>query len=79
MPQDSRKSVLIQVEGMHCENCVGKVRKALEGVTGVASADVNLAAKTARVVFDPASTNSAALMQAVRGAGFQAVGFAKAM
>lgn len=77
MTQGAAKAVVINVEGMHCENCVGKVRKALEGVKGVTSVDVSLAEKKARVVFDPASANTAGLMGAVRTAGFQASGFAK--
>jgi copper chaperone CopZ len=32
----------LTIEGMSCEHCVGRVKKALEGVGGVAEADVKL-------------------------------------
>ena len=45
-------SVTIAVEGMMCGNCEGKVRKALEAVDGVRSADVDWEAGTAVVYGD---------------------------
>ena len=37
------------IEGMMCENCVKHVTKALEGVEGVSSVQVNLENKTATI------------------------------
>ena len=37
----------VYVEGMGCQNCVKHVKKALEGLDGVKSADVSLDAGTA--------------------------------
>src|SRR5512145_621144 len=45
----------IPVEGMTCASCVARVEKGLSRVDGVASASVNLAAKTATVTVDTAS------------------------
>lgn len=42
-----KKKILI--EGMSCKNCVAHVTKALEGLEGVASVDVNLEGKCATV------------------------------
>ncbi len=59
----------LDIEGMTCAACVGRVEKALARVDGVASASVSLAANRATV----AGTGRAAdLVAAVRRAGFQA-------
>lgn len=39
----------IMIEGMSCNNCVGHVKHALEGLDGVTSVEVNLAEKYALV------------------------------
>ncbi|MBR2024065.1 MAG: heavy-metal-associated domain-containing protein [Clostridia bacterium] len=39
----------LKIEGMMCQHCVAHVTKALQGVEGVASVDVNLKKKTATV------------------------------
>ena len=43
---DERTSLIIQIEGMNCASCVGRVEKALTPVSGVESAVVNLANET---------------------------------
>lgn len=42
----------IGIEGMHCPHCVQQVKSLLEKQAGVAQAEVNLAEKTATVLFD---------------------------
>jgi copper chaperone CopZ len=37
------------IEGMNCQNCVHHIKEALEGVSGVKSAKVNLEGKYAEV------------------------------
>ena len=59
MTQDAKKTVLIQVSGMHCGNCVEKVRKSLAALPGVDTVAVDLAAQTARVQFSPAAVTTA--------------------
>ncbi|MCI2398192.1 heavy metal translocating P-type ATPase [Aliiroseovarius subalbicans] len=44
-------SVLLQVDGMSCASCVGRVEKALAATDGVTRAQVNLAGETAQVNF----------------------------
>ena len=58
------------VEGMTCGNCVNHVTKALESVSGVASASVDLAAARATVEYDPAETTIATMASAVKEAGY---------
>ncbi len=59
------------VEGMTCASCVARVEKGLARVEGVASASVNLAAKTASVAVDPGKVGPRALASAVRDAGYE--------
>jgi len=56
---------------MTCASCVGRVEKALAAVPGVASAAVNLASERA-TVSTRAPVAAAALIEAVRGAGYDA-------
>ena len=49
MSEGKAKEVTLPVAGMSCAACVNKVEKALEGLHGVASARVNLAAAKAGV------------------------------
>ena len=37
-----KETVKLDVEGMHCEKCVARVKDALEKVDGVTGADVSL-------------------------------------
>lgn len=67
------QQITLNVEGMHCGNCAGKVKAALLAVKGVSSAEVDLPAKAARVTAE--SANVKELMQAVSTAGFRATGF----
>ncbi len=60
----------LQIEGMTCASCVGRVEKALLAVPGVKSASVNLATERAETIgigIDPA-----ALVAAVERAGYGA-------
>ncbi len=60
----------IPVTGMTCASCVARVEKAIAGVSGVREAPVNLATKSASVVFDGAQTGAAEIVAAIRGAGY---------
>ena len=67
----SAGTVTLAVDGMTCASCVATVEKALGGVPGVRSAQVNLADKTARVGLR-APVDTATLADAVRRAGYDA-------
>jgi len=62
----------LKVTGMTCNGCVNTVRKALEGVPGVETAHVDLAAGSAQVSYDPARTSTEAMVKAVGEAGYSA-------
>ncbi len=63
----------VGVSGMTCANCATTVGDALESVGGVASATANFAADEATVEYDPAETEPAALVTAIRDAGYDPV------
>jgi Cu+-exporting ATPase len=58
---------------MTCASCQNHVEAALSSTAGVQSAHVDLMANRASVVFDPTSTTPASLIEAIRGAGYEAV------
>ncbi|MEO6808811.1 MAG: copper ion binding protein, partial [Isosphaeraceae bacterium] len=63
--------VEIPVRGMTCDHCVNTVRRALEDVPGVESAQVDLEAERAEVRFDPDQTDPAQLRSAIEAAGYE--------
>ena len=63
------RTVQLQVQGMTCASCVGRVEKALQTVPGVLEANVNLANEVATVTVS-AQTATDALVAAVQRAGY---------
>ena len=62
----------LDLTGMHCASCVGRVERFLKKVPGVADASVNLATNRAFIAFDPALAQQSALIAAVEKAGYGA-------
>jgi len=62
----------IQIEGMSCASCVGRVEKTLNAVPGVTEATVNLANETVRLSYDERA-NLPELTRALEVAGYPAV------
>lgn len=65
------QALTLQVEGMSCASCVGRVEKALKAVPGVTDARVNLAAETATVDY-AAPAGPEVLTAALAKAGYPA-------
>lgn len=66
------KQAVFAIENMTCAACPITVRKAMEGVAGVASVAVDFNKKTATVAYDPARTNLARIAAASTNAGYPA-------
>ncbi len=69
------ETVSLDIQGMTCASCVGRVEKALKKVQGVKEASVNLANETAHIRLDSAVSQEIALPQllkAVEKAGYHA-------
>ncbi|MEX3810587.1 heavy metal translocating P-type ATPase [Paraburkholderia sp. BR13439] len=72
-PADTPPTTELEIGGMTCAACALRVEKALAKVPGVARASVNLATETATVhPQGTASADAAALIAAVRKAGYEA-------
>jgi Cu+-exporting ATPase len=67
----AEKTLNLPVRGMTCASCVAHVQKALDGVEGVAAANVNLATEKASVVFDPDMVSLGSLVSAVHDTGYE--------
>ncbi|MCS4308593.1 heavy metal translocating P-type ATPase [Rheinheimera pacifica] len=65
--------ITLNISGMHCGSCVGKVEKILLAVPGVQAAAVNLATEQAQV---EGSASVAALLAALQGGGYTATALA---
>ena len=68
----------LDLEGVHCASCVGRVERSLKKVAGVTEADVNLATNRARVAYDPAQTTPLVIVAAIEKAGYGATPLADA-
>ena len=75
--QVSARRLALQIEGMTCSSCAGRVEKALLAVPGVLSAEVNLATERAEVGLLGAVADQE-LMAAVEKAGYAATPVAQA-
>jgi len=63
-------TIELKIDGMSCEHCVARVKKALAAVSGVSSAEVRLDAASATVTGHNVSLDE--LVQAVDRAGYTA-------
>ena len=70
--RETDPAVPLSIHGMTCAGCVASVERALQGVPGVESAEVNLATEEARVRFERGREDIAALVRAVESAGYRA-------
>lgn len=68
--EDTGMKKTLKIEGMMCQHCVAHVTKALSGVIGVSSVEVNLKKKTASVEFSEEVANET-LVAAVTEAGYE--------
>ena len=69
MPEEeAARNIDIRIGGMHCENCVRKVKNALSGKEGIRSVQVDVG--RARIGFLIGTTSAANIEQSIEGAGF---------
>jgi copper chaperone len=60
----------MNVTGMTCGGCTGKVEKALKAIPGVKDVQVSLSAASATVQFDETLASTVQLASAVKAAGY---------
>ncbi len=59
----------LKIEGMSCQHCVMRVKKAVDQVPGVSRADVGVG--TAKITYDETKVTKEDLEQAVEKAGYK--------
>ncbi|PKR59616.1 heavy metal translocating P-type ATPase [Thalassospira lohafexi] len=69
-PSANSRDVNLEITGMSCAGCAGRVEKSVGGLEGVTSVDVNLALNTAHVAFDGDKVDVRRIAQAVADAGY---------
>lgn len=73
MPAQETESLTLPVIGMTCAACQHHVESALKQTVGVKSAQVDLMSNRVNVEFDPQRASAGTLIDAIRGAGYDAV------
>lgn len=66
------KEITINIDGMSCQHCVMRVKKALDGLAGVTEASVDVG--SARVSFDEAKIVQADIENAIIKVGYKIKG-----
>lgn len=61
----------LKIDGMSCQHCVMRVKKAIDGIDGVSASDVSIGA--AKVSYDENKTDADAISKAVENAGYRVV------
>ncbi len=69
-PNDTRTR--LDISGMTCAACVGRVERTLAKIAGVSKASVNLATETAQVEHEPDAVRPSVLIAAIEQAGYGA-------
>src|ERR1043165_1860733 len=64
------KNLTLPVSGLTCASCANRIERALTKVSGVESAQVNLASEQATVTYDPQQAQPHDLVAAVEKAGY---------
>lgn len=66
------ETIDLNVRGMTCASCVGRIERALKAVPRVSTAEVNLATERARVTAPAGAVTPAELIKAIQDAGYEA-------
>ena len=69
----NRKTVVIGVSGMTCEDCATHLNTALSRIKGVISAEASYPNKNVRVVYDPKQVTLDRIRQGIHDAGYDSV------
>jgi copper chaperone CopZ len=67
-------TVILKIEGMHCDGCAETVKAMLRMEPGVEASEVSYAEGTARILFDPARIDRDRLIAAIEKSGYRVAG-----
>jgi copper chaperone CopZ len=65
------RNISIEISGMSCEHCVNRVKKALDSLAGIASADVTIG--KALITFNEKVVTEAEISKAIDKAGYTVI------
>lgn len=66
------KIVDLNIEGMSCASCVGRIEKKLLGNNNILNASINLATEKGKIEFDEAKIKPNEILELIKEAGYQA-------
>ena len=66
------ETITLKIDGMTCGGCVKSVQRVLNVLAGVQQAEVSLNPAQAIITFNSAEISTAALIEAIEDAGFDA-------
>ena len=66
------KKITIRIDGMSCQHCVMRVKKALEGLAGIS--DLTVAVGSAQMSFDESRIQQADIENAITKVGYKIKG-----
>jgi Cu+-exporting ATPase len=67
-----RSEIQLAIEGMSCASCSSRIEKVVGKLAGVEVAEINLAANSGRVVFDPEKISQRQIREQIDSLGFKA-------
>ncbi|MBI1965673.1 MAG: heavy-metal-associated domain-containing protein [Betaproteobacteria bacterium] len=67
------KTVVLQIQGMHCDGCAETIKALLDVEAGVKASSVSFKDGSARVLYDPAAADEAKLVAAVEKGGYKVI------
>jgi copper chaperone len=67
------QDIVFKVEGMTCGHCEARVKKAVEGLTGVNHVDVSLSDKTVKIEHDPELISELKIRETIEHEGYDVV------
>ena len=73
--EQGRASMDLAIDGVDCAACMDDIEGTMRRVPGIVSARLNLTTHRLRLVWEPAATNAAALVQALAKGGYRAYPF----
>ncbi len=65
------KSMIVAIEGMHCDGCAETIKALLSLEAGVEAVSVSYHEGRARVSYDPAAVDPAELVAAIERCGYK--------
>lgn len=65
------KNLALKISGMHCDGCAETIEALLAAEPGVQASSASYTTGTARVLYDPATTETSRLIAAIERAGYR--------